>query len=218
MELRWESPRSRTKPWGVATSPRRSSARPRRSREPARRGARDESARSPPPATRTSTHRPAQVRSELPPKDETKGLPRPRPRRKRIALNDARKPPSERTRRAGTMPAAPLRRRPAQIRYDEWSSKSSASGPARAPRSRTVFGGASDSGTRDAIRTSSPGKTFAAGTVIVGRVESVGTLGAAANVFRSQHGAREMAGPSVFGRSTGQQHAGTLFCIQGQTR
>ena len=116
------------------------------------------------------------------------------------------------------MPAAPLRRRSAQIRYDEWSSKSSASGPARAPRSRTELGDASDSGTLEAIRTSSPEKTLAAGTVVVWRVESVGTLGAVASVFRSQHGARETAGPSVFERSTGQQHAETLFCIHGQTR
>jgi hypothetical protein len=49
-------------------------------------------------------------------------------------------------------------------------------------------------------------------------MESVGTLGAVASVFRSQHGAREMAGPSAFERSAAQQHAGALVCIHGQTK
>jgi hypothetical protein len=68
------------------------------------------------------------------------------------------------------------------------------------------------------MRTRSPGKEVAAGTLLAWREGSVGALGAAAKLVFLQQGARESAGPSALGRSDGQQQLAAERAIHGQKK
>jgi hypothetical protein len=63
---------------------------------------------------------------------------------------------------------------------------------------------------------SSPANALAGGTSTACLARSVGALGVAAIVLRSQHGGRETAGTSLGARSWAQQQLSAARCIHGQ--